>query len=295
MVPHFAWGLTLRYSDDEGAKAQADKIKNDLEEIKRAVYNKEKLASEKYNDPSNKNSQKIEENFILAQKNKVFFESVNAAINSCERTLLTIIRGRNLNFKEADALMATQKANIESSERVMLNLQSALPRLFATGGGAAGTVVAKYALESIFNVEIPDEVLYSFAVIVAGIVYGFYQLFIGPKNSLKIMKERVCTDYRRNLYYRQYVSRACDALKSLFSRTLEIYEDVYENKYNKDYDFEENRKAVITTTMGGEVALCGNLCPKIHKHYHENKIGPLVWSTCESAIGYEKCSLWNDK
>lgn len=274
MTPNFAWGLTLGYSQDIEAKGRADKIRNRLEEIKRTVYEETKENKEK------------------ERADRLHVDNVLAAIDSCERTLLTVIRGRNLNFKETDRLMETQIKNIESSSRVMLNLHSVLPRIFATGGGAAGTVLVKFILNSLFKIEIPDEVLYSAAVVAAGVGYGIYQLVVAPKTSRRAQQQIIKNDYRRNLYYRQYLERSRGSLTALFSDTLNIYEKVYRKKYESKYDNEEERQKVVMNAMGGSEALSGRWCKKIHEHYHDNKITPVEWTTCESGIGYEKCSRW---
>lgn len=280
MVPNFAWGLTLRYSEDNEAKGRAEKIQTRLDQIKTDVYEKAK-------------GKKAEER---EKQDKLYLDNVLAAIDSCERTLLTIIRGRNLNFNETDRLMETEKENIEASSRMMLNLHSALPRVFATGGGAAGTVLVKFILTSVFKIEIPDEVLYSAAVVAAGAVYGIYQLMIAPETRKRAQQEIVRTDYRRNQYFRAYLAKSRGSLDALFSEILNIYERVYREKYDgSKYDNVEERQKVVMNAMGGSKALSGEWCPKIHEHYHKNKITPVEWTTCESAQGYEKCSKWLDK
>lgn len=279
MVPNYAWALTLGYSEDEEAKGRADNIRNRLEEIKRTVHEKAK----------GKKADEIE------SADRLYVDSVLAAIDSCERTLLTIIRGRNQNFKETDRLMDTQIKNAEASSRVMLNFHSALPRVFATGGGAAGTVLVKFFLDSVFKIEIPDEVLYSAAVVAAGAVYGIYQLMVAPETSKRAQQEIVKNDYRRNVYYKSYLARSRGSLNALFSEILNIYERVYGEKYEPKYDNEEERQKVVMNAIGGSEALSGKWCPKIHEHYHKNKITPVEWTACESAIGYEKCSKWLDE
>jgi hypothetical protein len=277
MVPNFAWGLTLGYSEDVEAKGRADEIRTRLTEIKRIIHEK---ASGKKEDEKE-------------HADRLYLDNVMAAIDSCERTLLTIIRGRNQNFRETDKLMDANIKNAEASSTVMLSFQSALPRVFATGGGAAGTVLAKFILSSIFNIEIPDEVLYSAAVVVAGAFYGIYQLMVAPETRNRAQQEVVRNDYRRNLYYRAYLARSRDALNALFSEVLAIYERVYRVKYDvKYYNGEEERQKIVRNAMGGSEALSGKWCPKIHEHYHKGKITPAEWTACESAIGYEKCRVW---
>jgi hypothetical protein len=103
-----------------------------------------------------------------AKKDLIYVDNVLSAIYACERNILSILRGRDLNFKQTDQLMENQIKNIESSDRLSKDLHSSIPRLFATGTGAAGTVFVGYLL-SFFNVNIPDTVLYAAAVVGAGL------------------------------------------------------------------------------------------------------------------------------
>ncbi len=280
MVPNFAWGLTLKYSEDQEAKGRAEKIQTRIDQIKTDVYGKAK--GKKADEREN--------------ADRLYLDNVLAAIDSCERTLLTIIRGRNQNFDETNRLMEKQIKNAEASSTVMLNFQSALPRIFATGGGAAGTVLVKFILNSMFKIEIPDEVLYSAAVIAAGAVYGIYQWGIAPETRNRAQQEIVKNDYRRNLHYRAYLARCRGSLNALFSEILNVHEKVYGEKYcETKYDNIDEREKVVMNAMGGSEALSGKWCPKIHEHYHKDKITPVEWTTCESAIGYEKCEKWPDE
>ena len=280
VVPNFAWGLSLGNSEDQEAKGRAEKIRTRLEQIKTDVYEK---AKRKKADEREK-------------RDRLYLDNVLAAMDSCERTLLTIIRGRNQNFDETDRLMEAEKKNAEAASRVMLNLQSALPRAFATGGGAFGTVLVRFVLNSMFKIEIPDEVLASAAVVAAGAVYGIYQWKVAPETRKRAKQEIIKNDYRRNLYFRAYLERSRHSLEALFSEILNVHERVYGDKYREtEYNNVEERKKVVMNAMGGSEALSGKWCPKIHEHYQKNKITEVEWSTCESGIDYEKCEKWPDK
>lgn len=271
VVPKLAWGLTLRYSEEHEARGRADEIRDRLEEVKRTVY-----------DEVAKNVRKKED--------RLYIDNVRAAIDSCERNLLVILRGRNKNFDETDKIMNTQLDNIRSSSRVMLEFHSGLPRLFAIGEGAAGTVLVGWIL-SWFKIVIPPEVLFAAATIFAGLSYGLYQLWLSPRNSKRALKVIIENDYRRNLYYDQYVKRSRASLKALFDQTLNIYERVYGVKYDPKYDCEDERIEVVKVAMGRE-ALPSMFCPKVHEHHHKKIITPDVWSTCETAEGYKECPFY---
>lgn len=275
-VPNFAWGLTHENSEEEGAKDRAEKIRTRIKQIKTDVYEKAK-------------SKKASER---EKADRRYLDNVLAAMDSCERTLLTIIRGRNLNFNETDRLMETEKKNAEAASRVMLNFQSALPRAFATGGGAAGMVIVNFILE-MFKIEIPDIVIASAAVVAAGVVFGIHEWMFVPRARRRAQLEIIKNDYRRNKYFRDYLSRSRSSLNALFSEVLNVHERVYGKKYCKTkYDNLDEREKVVMNAMGGSKALYGKQCPKIHKHYQKNKITPDEWSTCESGQDYEKCKKW---
>jgi len=311
-VIDYAWGLTVGYSESDVKfrVTSADDIQNQLKQIRNDVQ-QQVLKRERALDEAEKaleearkagDSAKIrlreqaitaaETEYLEQHKDLDYVDNIVFAIDACERNLLTIIRGRNQNFEQTDSLMKTQIANIESSARLTKDLHSAVPRLFATGGGAGGTVLVNFILQSVFNYQIPDLVLASAAGIVASAFYGIFQWKVAPENVRRAQQEIIKNDYRRGIYYRQYISRTFSALSALFDQTLLIYENVYKKPYQPDrYRDVKNRQEVVWTVLGGQKGICAEYCPLIHLHYHDDKITPHVWSSCETAEGYKQCKI----
>jgi hypothetical protein len=221
--------------------------------------------------------------------NLKYLDNINAAISASERNLHTIVKGRDQNFEQTDSLMKTQIANIESSARLSKDLHSSIPRLFATGGGASGTVLVGYISQQALGYTIPVEATAAAAAIVAGAFYGIYQWKVAPKNIERSQQEIVKNDYRRGIYFKQYVDRIVAALGALFDQTLNIYERVYGEEYDAKYHDEEEKQTLIWSILGGKEAICGKKCGKIYQHYAKNIIKPENWASCETGEGSKDC------
>lgn len=303
-----AWGLNLAYSNsaDKDSTTTPDDIKNNLKEIiskqQTQVSNKEAarnsaraaIVGAPANDPKFQElttTLKIAEGELKEQTNHlIYMENIIATLSSCERNLRSIVKGRDVNFAQADSLMKTQIANIESSARLTANLQSALPRLFATGGGASGTILVNYILQAAFHYTIPVEVLAAGATIVAAAFYGFFEWKIAPKNVEKAQREIIKNSYRRNTYFAYYVDRVVAALGALFGQVLNTYETVYGVPYDS-YD-QTKKDTLVWNVLGGKKGICGTLCRDINTHYYQDKITPETWCSCETAKGCESCPIY---
>ncbi|MCL4436295.1 MAG: hypothetical protein M1503_02885 [Thaumarchaeota archaeon] len=270
----FAWGLTVGNTSSVDAQENAENIRLHLNQIIKHT-----------NELAQKNRE--------AEKDKVYVDNVVAAIYASLRSLQIIYKGRDQNFKEVDEVMDTQIKNIQSYERTARDLQSSLPRLFATGGGAAGTVLVGYIF-GIMNINIPEGVIYSAAVLAAGAAYGIYQMIIAPHNAENARSAIIENDYKRNIYYQQYIKRTKKALNSLLDETLAIYENAYNRTYHKNYSDPEERENIVTRILGGPKTLDLDFCPKVHEHYQSGKLTPKVWPNCETSIGNENCPYYTE-
>ncbi len=306
-----AWGLTLAYSSskDDAVITSADDLRNRLKQIQTDMQqtatkrdnarDEIRKALEEAIKGGNRNAAQLEKLLETAEasckdanKDLTYIENVISAITACNRNLLTIVRGRNQNFEQTDRLMASQIANIESSARLTANLQSVLPRAFATGGGASGTIVVNYILDLTIHYTLPVEVLAAVATIAAGCVYALYQWKIAPRNVVRSQQEIIKNNYRRDIYYRRYISRVVSTLSSLFDHTLSLYKKIYDQDYNPLYNSVEEREKVVWTALGGKEGICGKFCPLLNEHYLTNKITPERWALCQTGEGYKECKEW---
>jgi hypothetical protein len=290
----FAWGLTIELSGDDdkiSTKAHSDEIRNRLSEIRRNAINKITDLKDAHAPP---------DEIKKAEQDLRYIENILATIDSCERNLVSIIRGRNLNFKQSDELMDAQLQNIASADRLSADLHSAVPRAFASGSGsAAGTVLFSYLL-SFLKINVPSTVLYAAAVVFAGVAYWFYQWKFAPINRERAQIEYIKNDYRRDLYFLQYLESVRSTLSALFDEALTTYRKIYGSSYcGTTYDDENNRKTVVSNTLAGRLGLSGEFCKYIHKHYHVKPkrtllyqkpiITPERWVACETSKGCKEC------
>lgn len=308
-VVEMAWGLNLAYSNlpDKSATITPDEIRYNFKEIRRKLQEQITNNEGARNDARKalvgipttdskfkgltKTLNTAEEELKLQTNHLNYINNIEAALSSCERNLRSIIRGRDQNFEQADSLMKTQIANIESSARLTKDLQSSIPRLFATGGGASGTIVVNYILQSVFHYTVPVEVLAAGAVIVAGAVYGVFEWKVAPGIVERSQREIIKNDYRRNTYFAYYVDRVVAALGALFNQTLNTYQTIYGIPYDS-YDQKKIEEA-IWNVLGGREGICGKLCAEIHSHYYRDMIDPKNWSSCETGKGCEQCPAHN--
>lgn len=263
-VVQFAWGLTIEHSSARDVDLQAKEIRDRMDEIKSNVYKTED------------------------KKDILYIDNIYPAIANCVRTLLIIIRGRNTNFEETDSLSRMYIKNIESISRFTLDLQSAVGRITTmTFGGSSVGVILAYFFPNLPAFFLP----FAVATAAAG-AYALHELIIKPINRGMIEKVKIQNDYKRNLYYQQYVRRSKIALTAVFEEALYLYEEIYKDKYDKKYDNKANREKFIENMMKSlEFKFT---CEYIHDCYADKifLINKERWETCESGEGCEKCDEW---
>jgi len=266
-VVQFAWGLTIEHSTDPAVTMQAEKIRKHMEEIKMRVKGEGNPDDIRYID------------------------NVYPAIDNYVRTLHSIIRGRSTNFEESDRLRDMYIANIESASRFSLNLQSAIGRVssMTIGGSTVGAIFA-YCFPNL-----PEFVLPFSVAVAAASAYSIYQVWLVPHFREKTEREEIKNDYKRNLYYQQYVQRSKEALLGLFTEALDLYNVIYKVKYDEEFDeFAAKDKFIENLMRSLEVKFS---CELIHDCYHKNIFLNKVdlWATCESGRGIEGCDEYKSR
>ena len=264
----FAWALTLSLSSNEEARAKGGDVTDRMKLI-RAGADRAAMA-----DPAKR-------------RDFQYVDGTYTAIESALRSLTTIVQGRDKNFDEVDKLMQTQIEKIEAIDKVSADAQSAVPRIFATGGGFS----ARFVILSFLGISFSPAVMAALGAIAASVSYAIYQILVVPRLRERTQKVMIDADYRRNIYFRQYVSKCQAALGSLCGDVLGIYRAIYDESYDARFDDPAKIRELVGTVMSGEAVL-PKWCKYIHRHYHSDEITPDLWSTCESAEGVEFCPLY---
>lgn len=224
----------------------------------------------------------------------LYFDSVYAAINSCVRSLLNIINGRDANFKDVDALKDIYTANAQALETFSANLQSSFGQLASiTFGGTSATAIVAYYFLKLPIFIFPLVINCRWCSVICG-SQTVYCTLVAKKN----VKANIRTDYQRDLYYQQYVRASKDALKGLFTETLDLYNEVYGVSYDTKYDDPKTIEALINNLMES-IDFKKYACPKIYKCYANGKKFnqkdlAQQWSNCESGEGTDGCQFFKE-
>jgi hypothetical protein len=273
-VMHWAWSLTVVHS---GTKERAE------------VTQQEKEIRTRMSEVRTKVQKK-------GTPDEQYVEAVFNAVDSCYRTLLVIIRGRDTNFKETDSLTEMYIKNNESISSFTLNLQSAFGRVAGmTFGGTSATAIVM----TLF----PDLPVWVFPLTLSAmgaISYALYELFVTPWKQRKNMAARIKNDYQRDIYFQQYVRRCRDALVGLLMETFSIYKQVYGVHYNDSFENIQTRRKSAEKAVDYVLGSLGlnYCCEDIHDCYdkklflEDKSIDRGRWATCESGEGNKYCSIY---
>ncbi len=267
-VLHLAWGQTLSLAANEEAQHFGQEVADRLKRIRASLESAGGDAAE-------------------VKRNLAYADAVFGAVESAFRNITTILQGRNKNFEDVNSLMQAQIEKIRAIDTVTKDAQSALPRVFAAGGGASAPVV----LLAYLGISVPPAVLAALGVMAGSLAYGVYQVVVAPRLKKMVQRALIDADYRRNLYYVQYVKMCRWTLESLFGEVLSAYKAVYGEPYDQRFNDPAQVRAAVDAVVG-EKSLVPPWCKYIHKHYHEGKITPDRWSSCESGEGAEQCPLY---
>ena len=266
----WAWGLTHSFSTSKEGKGIGESISLDIRSRMKRI----------------RDEVEAEEN-TGRESDLVYVNAVMAAVDSTARNLGIIIAGRNLNFKGVDDLRDARQDNVKAAERLSKDAQSYVPRLFAAGGGLS----APFVLLEFFGITLPAAVVVALGVIAAGVAYLLFQVLVAPRRRTAAQKVLIDADYQRNVYYSQYLSSSRSALQSLLENVLHFHRRVYGLVYDSRYNDLNNVKGFVAGVMGGPHA-DPKRCPHIDEHYHERIITPVLWPSCDSGEGAEKCPFY---
>ena len=274
-VMHWAWSLTIVHS---GTKKRAE------------VEEQEKMIRTRMSDVRTK---------VLEGDNaqdKKYMNAVFSAVDSCVRTLLVIIRGRDKNFEETDSLMEMYIKNNESISSFTLSLQSAFGRFAGmTFGGTSATAIVMTLFPNL-----PVWVFPLTLSAMGAISYALYEVFVTPWKLKKNMIARIKNDYQRDIYFQSYVNRCRDTLVGLLMNTFTIYKQIYEVHYDDSFDNIETQRKFANNAVNDSLGSLGlkYCCEDIHDCYEKKvfltneSIERGRWATCESGEGNEKCPIF---
>lgn len=222
-----------------------------------------------------------------------YVDNLYVAIYACLRGLVTIINGRNLNYKEIDELRDKQRELIKSLSTFTINTQTLLPRLIGPG---AITLAGGLTISELLVRQFPKVSPYSLyigLITALALAYFTIELAIVPRLVRRAQKIMVENDYERNLYYRQYVERSKLALTSLLDEALGIYK-----KFYGDYEIEDKDSVIDEIVAGIAPSQMGNYkpCKYIEKCYwDEEEILTKRWPVCETGIGSVECPVYKNR
>ncbi len=252
------WALTGAFSNDDHSKHAAMLVEERLKNIG------ERVAKEP--DPK-------EQEYVL---------SAIACIEATVRSLDTIYKGRELNFKENEELrkvyLESIKGNLEFGESAREFLKT-LPGLSI--GGAGGLTLAS-------ALNISGITLWGIGITLAAVGYALNALIVQNARKQRQLLY-VGQDYDRDLYYDRYISQVSLILTSLY---LDL-DRIHKNVFGQAYPISDlsSAKAIVEDFLKG---VRPSLCPHVHKHMHEKTITPQIWSRCEAGgkEAMEGCDLW---
>jgi len=203
-------------------------------------------------------------------KQKEYVKDAIDAMNSCLRSLDTIYKGRELNFKENEKLRLAYLASVEENINFGIKVKDFLKSLPSiTIGSAGGITLGDY----VYNLS--GNPLWIFGLTLTGAFLGYLIYFWIVKLSItKKQKLYVKHDYERDLYFLDYLDRVSDSLISLYNQLEVLHHKIYDQN-NSDLSGKEFVKGVLT-------GIEANLCEHIYIHMKEKKITPELWPICET-------------
>jgi hypothetical protein len=252
-----AWSLTGKFSQEAGSQEIAALAEQVLKDIQ--------SRSQKSSD-----------------REQQYINGAISTIQSSLRSLDTIYKGRELNFKENGELRAvyleTVKENLEFGKRAQDFLKSLPTMTFVAG---AGTVT----LSQLIVLSPWQWVLLGLGLAGLGYMINVMIVHLTRRRQQQLYLEQ---DYERNLYYDQYVTRVRTALFSLY---LDL-DRIHWNSFGQSYPINPGQPAqdIVEDVVKG---IRSSMCPYVHKHMSEHRVTPQLWARCESGgEGAKHCPLW---
>jgi len=237
------------------------------------------------------------------KKEKEYLARAEIAMNSCLRSIHTLYKGRELNFKEneelREAYIKSLKESIDFGNKLR-DLLKSLPTM--TIGGVSGYTVIKYFSDGFFikyldgysvgngwRPQFYD--ISAWVIAILGIAFGYFF------NDLVLMKWThkrkqmlyIISDYERNIYYEHYLGHASALLRSLYQDLNQIYREIFGNP-----EYEENMDEINKTIEDLLKGAQPEHCHYYYEHMKKKRITPGKWAMCETGFeeDLERCPHW---
>lgn len=274
------WACTGTFSEKKDLRLSPILVCEAMKDIRRLSGKRKKHNENEEND----------------EKEKEYLARAEIAMNSCLRSIHTLYKGRELNFKENEEL---RKAYLESLKESidfgnkLRDLLKSLPTMAI--GGVSGFTVIKYLLDGCYvgkgwYPKFYD--IYTWIIVVLGIAIGY---FLNDLVLVKWTRKRkqmlyIISDYERNIYYEYYLDHVGALLRSLYQDLNQIYREVFGNPDN-----EENMGEIDKTIEDLLKEARPKHCDYYHEHMKKKRISPGKWAICETGFkdDLERCPHWN--
>jgi len=193
-------------------------------------------------------------------------------IEATMRTLDTIYKGRELNFKENDKLRDINLNNIQEAlqfGKSAKDFLKSLPTMAIASG--AGVITLNQLVSSL-----PSWVLWSVGLGMAGVGYfvnlGFVRWSTAMKQRLYIKQ-----DYERDMYYQQYLWRVRTSLINLYAAIDRLHKKYFGEHYLLEAS--EDAFKVVEGILEGAMP---TMCEHVHEHMKDGRITAELWARCET-------------
>jgi hypothetical protein len=253
------WACTGKFAKEDQSKKIAELTNESIKDI-------EELA-EAHADP----------------REKRYIRAAIPTMSSCMRSLDTIYKGRQLNFKEVDKIrdvyLENVKENLEFGKSAKDFLKSLPTMTVSTAGGLS--------LIQILGPVSPP-ILWGLGLAFAGAGYIINWVIVRSSRK-RTQKLYIKEDYDRDLYYDQYITRVESTLRSLYRDIDRIHKNVFGKRYPVEAG--ENSEKIVSDLLAG---VRPTFCTYIQKHMYKKLITPELWSLCETGDeeAIEQCPLW---
>jgi hypothetical protein len=223
------------------------------------------------------------------ESEKRYLAGAMASMDVSFRNLDMIYKGRQLNFQENEQLRTAYLDSVNENINFGSKAKDILKSLPAMSIGGAGSVTVGNLLAERFKLDSAE--LWGIGLAFMGIGYLVNLVIVRSMRRRKQMLY-VQQDYERGLYYDQYLSRVAIVLTSLYLDLDRIHKNVFGQSY-----FVKEKEDVETIVSAMLKGVHPTFCDYIHKHMHEKKITPELWSLCETgrAVAKETCDFWEGK
>lgn len=223
------------------------------------------------------------------ESEKRYLAGAMASMDVSFRNLDMIYKGRQLNFQENEQLRTAYLDSVNENINFGSKAKDILKSLPAMSIGGAGSVTVGNLLAEKFKLDSAE--LLGIGLAFMGIGYLVNLAIVRSMRRRKQMLY-VQQDYERGLYYDQYLSRVAIVLTSLYLDLDRIHKNVFGQSY-----FVKEKEDVETIVSAMLKGVRPTFCDYIHKHMHQKKITPELWSLCETGrtVAKETCDFWEGK